>query len=42
MDNNIFNSRSISELQNGMGLGEPVHPLITIIDAAKLSLMGKS
>lgn len=37
MDNNIFRSKSIAELLRGMGLGKPVHPLITIIDNAKLS-----
>jgi len=37
MDKNIFRSRSIAELLKGMGLGKPAHPLIAIIDSAKLS-----
>lgn len=37
MNNNIFRSKSIAELLKGMGLGKPTHPLIAIIDSAKLS-----
>ena len=37
MDPNIFRSKSIAELLQGMGLGKPAHPLIAIIDSAKLS-----
>lgn len=37
MDKNIFRSNSIAELLKGMGLGKPAHPLITVIDTAKLS-----
>ena len=37
MDKNIFRSKSIAELLRGMGLGKPAHPLIAVIDSAKLS-----
>lgn len=37
MSNNIFRSKSIAELLQGMGLGKPDHPLIAIIDTAKLA-----
>ncbi|WP_028863891.1 helix-turn-helix domain-containing protein [Psychromonas aquimarina] len=37
MKNNIFRTRTIAELLQNMGLGKPAHPLITIVDSAKLS-----
>ncbi|MCP4437870.1 MAG: hypothetical protein GY810_02920 [Aureispira sp.] len=37
MDNNIYKSKSIAELLKGMGLGKPAHPLIAVIDTAKLA-----
>lgn len=37
MNSNIFRSRSIAELLKGMGLGKPAHPLIAVIDTAKLA-----
>lgn len=37
MNSDIFRSRSIAELLKGMGLGKPAHPLIAVIDTAKLS-----
>lgn len=37
MDKNIFRSKSISALHEITGLGKPLHPLITIIDTAKLA-----
>jgi AraC-like DNA-binding protein len=36
MGNSIIHSKSISELLQGMRLEKPTHPLITIIDTAKL------
>ena len=37
MNSDIFRSRSIAELLKGMGLGKPAHPLIAVIDTAKLA-----
>lgn len=37
MKNNIIRSRSIAELLKGMGMGKPTHPLIAIIDTAKMA-----
>ncbi|GAB3525082.1 helix-turn-helix domain-containing protein [Photobacterium alginatilyticum] len=37
MKNMIIRSKSISELHEGMGLGKPAHPLITIVDTENLS-----
>ncbi len=37
MDYPIFNSKSIAELLNNMGLDKPTHPLIAIIDTSKLA-----
>lgn len=37
MNKNIIRSKSIDELLQGMGMGKPTHPLIAIIDTAKLA-----
>lgn len=37
MNKKIIRSKSIDELLQGMGMGKPTHPLITIIDTAKLA-----
>ncbi|MFT5168337.1 MAG: AraC-like DNA-binding protein [Saprospiraceae bacterium] len=37
MTNNNIHHKSISQLHEGMGLGKPTHPLITIIDTSKLA-----
>ncbi|MFT5834610.1 MAG: AraC-like DNA-binding protein [Cognaticolwellia sp.] len=37
MPEKIIHQKSISQLQEGMNLGKPTHPLITIIDTAKLA-----
>lgn len=38
MENEIFRSKSIAELLGSMGLGEPAHPLIAIINNAELCM----
>ena len=37
MNENIIHSKSIAELAQNMGQGKPTHPLIAIIDTAKLA-----
>lgn len=37
MKDGIIRQKSINELHSGMGFGKPTHPLITIIDTAKLA-----
>jgi len=37
MSNSIHKSKSIAELHQGMGLNEPKHPLITVVDTAELA-----
>jgi AraC-like DNA-binding protein len=36
MTENIIHTKSINELQKGMGMGKPLHPLITVLDTSKL------
>lgn len=38
MSDKVFRIKSISELHDSMGLGKPKHPLITLIDAAKINV----
>jgi len=37
MDKQVIHSKAISDILSVMGLGKPTHPLITIIDTAKLA-----
>lgn len=37
MDNDIIHTKSIDELYKGLGIGKPNHPLIAIVDTAKLA-----
>lgn len=37
MDKNVYRSKSISDLLEGMGMDKPKHPLVTIIDTEELA-----